>query len=147
VEGSVYGPVWLIISEFCRQKSAEAGISLVRIILLAEILAQNLCNMDLGATHSTTTFGLVCILEDWWCERRSQWPCGLRHELPSLACTLGSWVRIPLYAWISVCVYSFCVVLCVGSGLAMGWSHFQGVLPTLYRIKKLKKRPRSNKGL
>jgi hypothetical protein len=38
-----------------------------------------------------------------------------------------------------------CVVLCVGSGLAMGWSPVQGVLPTLYMIKKLKKRPRSNK--
>jgi hypothetical protein len=45
----------------------------------------------------------------------------------------------------SVCVYSVCVVLCVGSGLAMGWSHIQGVLPIVYRIKKLKNRPRSNK--
>jgi hypothetical protein len=30
---------------------------------------------------------------------------GLRHELSSLALTLGSWVRIPLEAWMSVCVY------------------------------------------
>jgi hypothetical protein len=29
---------------------------------------------------------------------RSQWPCGLRHELSSLARTLGSWLRIPLEA-------------------------------------------------
>jgi hypothetical protein len=28
-----------------------------------------------------------------------------------------------------VCVYSVCVVLCVGSGLATGWSLVQGVLP------------------
>jgi hypothetical protein len=42
------------------------------------------------------------------------------------------------------CVY---IVLCVGNGLATGWSSVQGVLPTVYRIKKLKKRPRSNKGL
>jgi hypothetical protein len=48
---------------------------------------------------------------------RSQWPHGLRHELSSLARTLGSWVRISLEAWISVCIYSVCVVLCVGSGL------------------------------
>jgi hypothetical protein len=29
---------------------------------------------------------------------RSQWPRGLRHELSSLARTLGSWVPIPLDA-------------------------------------------------
>jgi hypothetical protein len=45
------------------------------------------------------------------------------------------------------CLYSVCVFLRVGSGLATGWSPVQGVLPTLYRIKKLKKVPRSNKGL
>jgi hypothetical protein len=46
-----------------------------------------------------------------------------------------------------VCVRLFCVsvALCVGSGPATGWSPVQGVLPTMYRIKKLKKRPRSNK--
>jgi hypothetical protein len=38
-----------------------------------------------------------------------------------------------------VCVHLFCVyvVLCVGSGLATGWSPVQGVLPTVYKIKKL----------
>jgi hypothetical protein len=51
---------------------------------------------------------------------RAQWPSGLRHELSSPSCTLGSWVRIPLKAWMSVCVYSVCVVLCVGSVLASG---------------------------
>jgi hypothetical protein len=44
---------------------------------------------------------------------RSQWPRGLRHELCSPAETLGSCVRIPLEAWISVCVYSVFVLLCV----------------------------------
>jgi hypothetical protein len=41
-----------------------------------------------------------------------------------------------------VCVRLFCVrvVLCVGNGLATGWSPVHGVLPTVYRIKKLKKR-------
>jgi hypothetical protein len=38
-----------------------------------------------------------------------------------------------------VCVYSVCVLLCVGRGLATGWSHVQGVLQTVYRIQKLKK--------
>jgi hypothetical protein len=39
-----------------------------------------------------------------------------------------------------VCVRLFCVcvVLCVGSGLVKGWSPVQGVLPTVYRIKKMK---------
>jgi hypothetical protein len=46
-----------------------------------------------------------------------------------------------------VCLPLFyvCVVLCIGSGLATGWSPVQGVLLNVYRIKKLKKRPRSNK--
>jgi hypothetical protein len=42
-------------------------------------------------------------------------------------------------------LFCVCVVLCVGSGLATGWSPVQGVLSTMYRIKKPKKRPRSNK--
>jgi hypothetical protein len=47
-----------------------------------------------------------------------------------------------------VCVYFvFFVVLCVGRGLAKGWSPVQGVLPTVYGFTKLKKGPRPNKGL
>jgi hypothetical protein len=53
---------------------------------------------------------------------RSRWSLGLRHEPSSPARTLGSWVRIPLEAWMSVCVYSVCALLCVGSGLATSWS-------------------------
>jgi hypothetical protein len=49
----------------------------------------------------------------------SQWPRGLRHKLSSLTRTLGSWVRIPLKAWLSVCIYSM-FVLCVDRGLATG---------------------------
>jgi hypothetical protein len=66
---------------------------------------------------------------------------GLRHEPSSPARKLGSWVRISLEAWMFVCVRLFCVcvVLCVGRGLATGWSPVQGVLPTVYRIKELKK--------
>jgi hypothetical protein len=37
----------------------------------------------------------------------------LRRELFSLAETLGSWVRILLKAWISVCVFSVFVPSCV----------------------------------
>jgi hypothetical protein len=47
---------------------------------------------------------------------------------------------------VNVCVRLFCVcvVLCVGSGLATGWFPVHGDLSTVYRIKKLKKRPRAN---
>jgi hypothetical protein len=44
---------------------------------------------------------------------------------------LGSSVRIPLKAWIPLCVYSVFVFSCVGSGLALGWFPIQGVLPTV----------------
>jgi hypothetical protein len=44
----------------------------------------------------------------------------LKHELSSLARTLGSWVRIKLKAWKFVCFYSVFVLFRVGSGLAMG---------------------------
>jgi hypothetical protein len=44
---------------------------------------------------------------------RSQWPPPPRHELSSPARTLGSWVQIPLEAWMSVCVYSMFVLSCV----------------------------------
>jgi hypothetical protein len=43
----------------------------------------------------------------------SQWPRGLRHELSSLAQTLGTWDRISLEACMSVCVYSIFVLSCV----------------------------------
>jgi hypothetical protein len=58
---------------------------------------------------------------------RSQWPRGLRHKLSSPAQTPGSWVRIPLKAWMSVCVYSVYAVLCAGNCIATGWSPVQGL--------------------
>jgi hypothetical protein len=69
--------------------------------------------------------------------RRSKWWRGLRHELSSLIQTLGSWVRIPLKAWLSVCIYSVFVLSCVGSGLATDWSSNQGVLPTVLGLRNL----------
>jgi hypothetical protein len=60
---------------------------------------------------------------------RSQWPRGLRHELSSLARTLGSCVRIPLKAWMYV--FCVCVFLCISRGLATGWSPVRGVLLTV----------------
>jgi hypothetical protein len=49
----------------------------------------------------------------------------------SPAHTLRSWVRIPLEAWMSVCVYCVSAVLCAGSSLATGRSPVQGVQPTV----------------
>jgi hypothetical protein len=43
----------------------------------------------------------------------SQWPRGLRHEPSSPAQTLGSWVRIPLEALMSVWVYFVFVLFCL----------------------------------
>jgi hypothetical protein len=63
--------------------------------------------------------------------------------MPSIAGIVGS---NPTQG-IDVCVRLFCVcvVLCVGSGLTTGSSLVPGVLPTVYRIKELKERPKSNK--
>jgi hypothetical protein len=62
---------------------------------------------------------------------RSQCPRGLKHDLSSLARSLGSWVRIPLNAWMTVCVYSVFMLSCVGSDLATGWSPVQGILSSI----------------
>jgi hypothetical protein len=88
----------------------------------------------------------ICVYPLLFNDSRSQWPRDIRHEMFSSARTLGTWVRIPLKG-MGICLLLFCVcvVLCVGSSLALGWSPVQRVLPTVYRIKKLKKRPGSNK--
>jgi hypothetical protein len=79
---------------------------------------------------------------------RSNWRRGLTHELSSPAQTLRSWVRIPFEALVSVCaLFCVCDVLCVATGLATSWSPVQGILQTVYRIKKMVKRPRFNNGL
>jgi hypothetical protein len=52
-------------------------------------------------------------------------PRGLKPELPSLARALGSWIRIPLKAWMSVCVYSVFVLSCVVAALRWADSPFK----------------------
>jgi hypothetical protein len=63
----------------------------------------------------------------------------LKRELSPLAQPLGSWVRIPLKAWMSVRGYSVFVLSCVRSGLSADWSPVQEDLPTFYKIKRLKR--------
>jgi hypothetical protein len=43
----------------------------------------------------------------------NQRPRGLSHELSPLARTLGSWVRIPLKAWMFMCAFILFVLFCV----------------------------------
>jgi hypothetical protein len=45
---------------------------------------------------------------------RSQWPWGLRHEMSSPIRTLGSCVRIPLKAWMSVFILRLYWVAALG---------------------------------
>jgi hypothetical protein len=80
--------------------------------------------------------------------RQSQWLRGLRHELSSPAQTLGLWVRIPLEAWISVCVYSVFVLSCVQVvALQQADPPSKESYRLCNKIKKLKKWPRPNEGL
>jgi hypothetical protein len=83
----------------------------------------------------------------WTC--RSEWTRGLRYEPPTLPRTLWSWFESHSRHGCLYCVRlsCFCVVLFVGRSLTTAWSPVQGVLPSVYRIMKLKKRPRPNKGL
>jgi hypothetical protein len=82
---------------------------------------------------------LVCFLETAYMSQwfnRKYWFCKDK-DMPIT-------VAARCKAWMSVCVYSvFCVVLCVGIGLATGWSPVQGALPTVYRLRNWEKRLRS----
>jgi hypothetical protein len=66
----------------------------------------------------------------------------LRHELSSLARTLGTCVtHLRHGCLVCVRVYSVSVVLCLGRGLATNRSLVQGVLSSVKMITELKKRP------
>jgi hypothetical protein len=49
----------------------------------------------------------------YYLRSRWQWPRGLTHEPSPSTWTLGSWVRNPLEAGMSVCVYSMFMLFCV----------------------------------
>jgi hypothetical protein len=76
--------------------------------------AIKLYNGQLHVMHPMNMLHFVSVRNMILCahisQSRSQLPRGLRHELSSLARTLGSWARIPLKAWMSVCVYSIFVL-------------------------------------
>jgi hypothetical protein len=54
--------------------------------------------------------------------------------MPSHARALGSWVRVPLQAWMSVYECNVLVLSCVGSGFASGYFPVQGILATVHKI-------------
>jgi hypothetical protein len=70
---------------------------------------------------------------------RSQWPRGLRHELVFARSNTAVVGSIHTHGMnVHVCDYSVFMLSSVGSGPVTGWSPVQGVLPTVYKIKKLK---------
>jgi hypothetical protein len=97
--------------------------------------AISLCQLAQSSAHCLWNC-FVAILLDWG---RSQWSRGVRHEPPSPAPTLGSWGPNPTRGmFVCVRLFCVCVVLCVGSGLATGWSPAQVVLPTVYVLRNWK---------
>jgi hypothetical protein len=106
-------------------------------IKLFDALQYDLLPMLLNKVHINKSKLFLCLIIKHHTMKkcRPQRPRGLRHEINSPVRTLGSWVWIPIGAWISVCVF-VCVLHCVGSGLVTGWSPVQGFLPTVCKINK-----------
>jgi hypothetical protein len=69
-------------------------------------LLQATLPVSVSTVNGTKLTTYVCVTYTVYC--RSQWPRGLSHELSSLARTLGSWVRNPLKAGMSVCAFILC---------------------------------------
>jgi hypothetical protein len=108
----------VLYREICCVKKAILGSQSVQSGASFVGLQRNLWNYTISCYHGNELL-IIILLHARKC--RSQWPRGIRHQLSSLARTLGSWVRIPLEAWMSV----------LGSGLATGLSLVQGVQPKL----------------
>jgi ABC-type Fe3+-siderophore transport system permease subunit len=66
---------------------------------------------------------------------RSQWPRGLMNCLLSLERRDRGFESHSRHGCLCVRLFCICVVLCVGSGLAMCWSLVQGVLRTVSSAK------------
>jgi hypothetical protein len=83
------------------------------------------------------------------CGSRSQWPAAWSKEWTVFDRSNTGIVGSNSTRDMDACVRLFCVcvALCVASGFATGWSPVHGVLPTVYRIKKLKKKRPRYKGL
>jgi hypothetical protein len=128
-----WNPFILFYASFC--SSNWMDICIYALIVSPESMTSILWNIAFRKYSKVWIF---------W-KRRSEWTRGLRHVLSSPAQTLGSWVPIPIKAWMSVCVYSVFVLFCVCRQRLCDWLNpGQGVLPTTdsYRLRNWKKRPR-----
>jgi hypothetical protein len=92
--------------------------------------------------RTVPVFSLSAISADHSC--RAVW--GMNHLHP-----LEHWDRVfesrSRHGYLCVRLFCVCLVLCIVSGLATGWSTVQGILSTVYTIKNLKKRPRSTRAV
>jgi hypothetical protein len=113
-----------------------------------DICVHVLVALDLSCGYDILIFHVLVFIMMGMVSSRLQRLSGLRHELSSLAQTLGLWVRISLEAWMSVCIYSVFVLSCVQvAALQQADSPSKESYRLCKTIKKLKKWPRSNKGL
>jgi hypothetical protein len=65
--------------------------------------------MEEGILNITLEQNVCYMREEEAVQFVSDMMCSLTHELSSLASTLGSWVRIPLKAWMLVCAFILCL--------------------------------------
>jgi hypothetical protein len=108
-------PFFLIISSFLSQSERINLQSSLRNTILPlstfNLIFSLRISLDLLSWHN---FYLANVLKfhirvdnNYGC--RSEWPRGLRYELSSPVRTLGSWVRIPLKACMSMCAFILCL--------------------------------------
>jgi hypothetical protein len=84
----------------------------------------------------------VCIRNYFELQR----PRGMKHKLSSPTRTLGLWVQISHKACMFLYIYFVLMFSCVHKQRSFDrLIPANGVFPTVYRIKKLKRWPRSNK--
>jgi hypothetical protein len=112
---------WDISLNMQRQVPSTSLVSSFTIICTCYAMwpteARKLCTNEESINllrHALLIANSCCSNTSKWIDvGRSQWPRGLRHELSSPAQTLRTWVRIPLKAWMLVCIYSVFVQVAV----------------------------------
>jgi hypothetical protein len=92
---------WSEVERICLQFHTSHWIAALPIQTFNEALA-----------HSTARLPLYIHLLEVK-SSRSHWPRGFRNELSSFPWLLGSWVRIPLKVFMTLCAFILCVSSCV----------------------------------
>jgi hypothetical protein len=139
-ESSFFSDLYLHVWEFSLvSQSPRIFCTASSLVLRAgSLIYRNLCSKRAEGQNNVISYS----------HSRSQWPHGLTHDLPSPAQTLVSWVQIPLKAWMFMCFYSVFVPFYVHVA-ALRWADppSKESCRLCNKIRKLKKWPRSNKGL